>query len=769
MTAELFAHNLTKFNITLEDDATSYIASMLNDMSLNETEEIKESTESFLIDANVNDQTRNDFYKNLFLCKTPKEHSEEDFLVNPLENKQKPTAKRAQRRDKSKNSTKEPELVATTQQSRFHTETVENMNKELDLHGVNISINQNDLLVDAHLKFKPCTRYGLVGQNGVGKSMLLKCLADNILVGLPQNLHILHISQLEEFDEKRTVLQEILESDKKVTSVLKEYNILHSVIGEDVNAKNSNDLNIAVFSILKARLREKVNDASKIATKRSGLRGREARKELIACEKEEAEFSQGDVTPDQVNDIIADIYERFGIIDQAERKQRAFKLLRGLGFSEEKVESCISCLSGGWRMRVALAKSLFLSPDILLLDEPTNHLDLPAILWLQEYLTEQTDDKVVVVVSHNRDFLNNVTEETIIFRDRVLAYHAGNYEDWQKNRDEQIVRKQALLDNTEKKKKAIQASIQRNAQQAKATGDDKRHGMINSRKKKLERLGMEKTEDGKRFKVSYRAGFHFNSRLDIVVEKALKTSAIKIPQPTPLRYHGPMLSMKSASFRYKGDTKDAIRAFSINIEPKTRIAFLGANGSGKTTLLNLLTEKNKPTSGEVQSHALLRLGYFSQNIVDQLDLNISPLEHMMTTYPILSEQECRSLFGSVGISGSLVLQSIRSLSGGQRSRIALAMVLFNEPHILVLDEITNHLDMGTVETLVEALEDYSGAVIVVSHDIWFLKQIFENECAEEEETQKQIFAIEKGHVQLWEKDINAYAASVLKKVKRINK
>ncbi|KAG1244798.1 hypothetical protein G6F68_015303 [Rhizopus microsporus] len=183
--------------------------------------------------------------------------------------------------------------------------------------------------------------------------------------------------------------------------------------------------------------------------------------------------------------------------------------------------------------------------------------------------------------------------------------------------------------------------------------------------------------------------------------------------------------MKDVTFRYKGDAKDAIKKFSINIEPNARIAFIGPNGCGKTTLLNMLTEKTRPTSGEVYRHSLLRIGYFSQHIVDQLDMDISPVKHMMIQYPSLSEQECRAYFGMIGITGNVVLRKIRSLSGGQRSRIALALILYEQPHVLVLDEITNHLDMGTVEMLVDALEEYSGAVVLVSHDVWFLKQVFE--------------------------------------------
>ncbi|CEG82882.1 hypothetical protein RMATCC62417_16875 [Rhizopus microsporus] len=734
MITKLFTQNLNKFNICLDDDAAEYISGMLESMSLDEADEIRASTESFLIDANIDEDTRSAFYSNLLenSVSTPKEIKNQKKLPKPLQGTEKAkedlpstlnsvatklpksVIRRTGRRGKLKDQDideKEHEIVAISQQSRFHTETIENLNKELDLKGVNISINQKDLLVDAHLKLKPFTRYGLVGQNGVGKSMLLKCLAENILIGVPQNLNILHISQLDEFDESRMVLQEILEADNKASATIREFEALQSVMGNEKNFKASGDLNQVVYSIMQSRLREKLDQASKIAIKRSGLRGREARKVLIECEKELEEFSKKNpqtyVTSGMVTEIINEVYEKIELIDQDERNHRAVKLLKGLGFSEERINAPISRLSGGWRMRVALAKSLFLRPDILLLDEPTNHLDLPAILWLQEYVMNETDDMTVVVVSHDREFLNNVTEETIILKDKTLKYHAGNFEDWERNTEEQRIRKQALYDSTEKKRTAIQASIQHNMRQAKVTGDDKRHGMIQSRKKKLERLGMEKTEDGRRFKLNRdRGGYHSSLREEVVVEKAVKTAAIKIPPPTELRYHGPMLTMKEAAFRYEGSTHYAIKKFSISIEPNARIAFIGPNGCGKTTLLNMLVGKVQPTSGEVYKHPLLRIGYFSQHVVDQLDLDVSPVEYMMSQYRSLSEQECRSHFGTSGLSGNVVLQKIRSLSGGQRSRVALALILYEQPHVLVLDEITNHLDMGTVDMLLNALRKY---------------------------------------------------------------
>ncbi|KAI9474013.1 MAG: P-loop containing nucleoside triphosphate hydrolase protein [Benjaminiella poitrasii] len=828
-----FTQLLNQYNIQLEEDAVEYISSMLDDMSLsssNEQDDVRETIEPFLMDANINEKTRNGLYESLFSSiDTYNQDSQPDIkrngpilLTETSTKEYKPTvdgtedssisdtsvAKQSTRRigkrssknnsvkrqsSKANSDEEEPNIIAISQQSRFHTETLETSSKDIDLHGVQISVSSNngrepiDLLVDAHLKLKPFTRYGLIGQNGVGKSILMRCLAENILVGLPQNLNILHISQLEDFDDSTTVVQEVLNADKKATIIIREYEALRAVVGSQttVNSNQSKSaqsaMNKAVFAIMQSRIKDRVDEASRLAAKRSGLRGREARKELVKIEKEYAEFCQRDpqayVTAEMVNTVMSEVYEKYGMIDLEERMNRAKRLLKGLGFSENQSIALISTFSGGWRMRIALAKSLFMNPDVLLLDEPTNHLDLPAILWLQEYLVHETDDMTVVVVSHDREFLDNVTEETIIFKDKQLKYHAGNYQDWENTTEEQRIRKQALFDATEKKRKKILSSIQHNLQQAKATGDDKRHGMINSRRKKLDRLGMEKTEDGKRFKLNqHRAGYHLTQRDEVVVEQGFKTSSIKIPDPQPLRYNGSVFYLNEASFRYQRAIKNTIEPFSIQIEPRSRIAFMGPNGCGKSTLLNMMTGKIKPSRGEVYRHPLLRVGYFSQHIVDQeLDLDLSPVALMMKRHPTLSEQDCRAHFGTIGISGKhIALQPIRSLSGGQRNRVAFAMILYEQPHVLVLDEITNHLDMGTVELLVEALRDFSGALIVVSHDIWFLKQLFEfpeddeDDLSDDTSMQNEIYTIKQGNVKKWEKGIDAYVASVLKSVKKQN-
>lgn len=286
---------------------------------------------------------------------------------------------------------------------------------------------------------------------------------------------------------------------------------------------------------------------------------------------------------------------------------------------------------------------------------------------------------------------------------------------------------------------------------------------------------MEKTEDGKRFKVSYYAGYHHHARVQIHVEQNVKTAAIKIPDPPPLRYQGPVFSMKNVTFRYPKTTATIIDDFSMNVELGSRIAFLGANGSGKSTLLQVLTGHHEPTSGEVYRHPLLRVGYFSQHFVDDLSLEETPLEMIMNQYAGATEQQCRQHFGSVGLSGNVVLRKMKSLSGGQRNRVALAMILFEAPHVLILDEITNHLDMGTVETLVDALAGYPGALVLVSHDVWFMKQLMEvqpEEIAEGQDNDEpgiktECFVVKPGKpIKRWEKDIDSYVASVAKQVRK---
>jgi ATP-binding cassette subfamily F protein 3 len=294
---------------------------------------------------------------------------------------------------------------------------------------------------------------------------------------------------------------------------------------------------------------------------------------------------------------------------------------------------------------------------------------------------------------------------------------------------------------------------------------------------------MERLEDGKRYKKSYH-GFHD----EIVVDQGIKTAPIQLPPPEPFKFPGnSFLQLSEVSFRYNNNSNSnstsssssssspfVLNNVSLDVGPHARIGFLGPNGCGKSTLMNLLAGELKPTLGEVKQHHRLRIGYFSQHTVDQLDLSLTPLQHLHKTYSQvqnISEGEARSHFGScVGISGDPVSrQPIRTLSGGQRNRVALALVTFHRPHVLLLDEITNHLDMGTVESLVESLCGFEGALVVVSHDVWFLKQVIEGDDEDDdedgdgdgEECRGVLYTVtKKGELKRWEKGLDAYVDRV---------
>ncbi|KAL1719921.1 P-loop containing nucleoside triphosphate hydrolase protein [Schizophyllum commune] len=575
-----------------------------------------------------------------------------------------------------------PQIVATWQTSRFHVDTLSTLSKEV----VNISVADHDILIDSHLRLKENVHYGLVGRNGEGKSTLLRAIADKLIPGIPENLRILLAGQVEsalrDADEKAdelTVLQAVVRSDSKREVALKEYESTCNQQGGHQATAPTHDADALV--IAHAMLEE-----------------------------------------------AKDALDAMGS-DSAEAKAR--KILLGLGFRADQLDAPFTTLSGGWRSRCSLASVLLQNPDALILDEPTNYLDISAIIWLQKHIVS-LDETTVVVVAHDRAFLDEATEETILLRNKGLTYHEGSISAAQraiaKKRKGTIRARDAL----EKKRIAIEKSIAQGAKAARESGDDNKARMVGSRQKKLdERWGAEVNEKGHR---CVWCRYHTASRADIVVDELDAGITLPFVDPEPLRFPGALCSLSNVSFRYGPRLPLVLQDVTLTVHPGDRIGLVGKNGEGKSTLVKLLVGELQPTRGEVARHPRLALGYYSQHSVEQLSRpsmgKKSALQHFMEEMRAVNsidvdEQTSRAFLGSFGLHGRTATIPVGMLSGGQKVRLALALLVYPAPHLLVLDEVSTHLDMDTTSALIRALRAFTGAVLLVSHDRHFIHCVVE--------------------------------------------
>jgi ATP-binding cassette subfamily F protein 3 len=368
-------------------------------------------------------------------------------------------------------------------------------------------------------------------------------------------------------------------------------------------------------------------------------------------------------------------------IDAYSAPARAGRILLGLGFDEQMQGMPLDSYSGGWKMRVALAALLFSSPDVLLLDEPSNHLDLEATLWLENFLKGYAG--TLVVISHERDLLNNVVDTILHLERGKITLYSGNYDGFERQRAERAAQIAAARASQEAQRSRLQDYIARNSARASTAKQ------AQSRAKMLARMQP--------------------------IAALVDDPSLSFDFPSPTELKPPLITLDMASVGYASGTP-VLQRLNLRIDPDDRIALLGRNGNGKTTLARLLAAQLKPMEGSVNSSGKMRVGYFTQYQVEELHGADTPLQHMTRAMEGKTPGAVRAQLGRFGFSGEKATTLVARLSGGERARLALALITRDAPHLLILDEPTNHLDVDAREALVQALNGYDGAVILISHD-----------------------------------------------------
>ena len=433
---------------------------------------------------------------------------------------------------------------------------------------------------------------------------------------------------------------------------------------------------------------------------------------LRADTEREALLAEAETATDPAR--IAEVQTRLADIEAWSAEARAATILKGLGFTHEEQQMPCSAFSGGWRMRVALAAVLFSEPDLLLLDEPTNYLDLEGALWLEAYLVKYPH--TVLIVSHDRELLNRSVGGILHLEDKGLIYYTGTYDMFAKQRAE----KRALMASAAKKQDAKREHLQAFVDRFKAKASKAKQAQ--SRVKMLEKM------------VTIRAP-----------EDAART-VFTFPKPEELS--PPIIATEGAAVGY-GDTI-ILRDLNLRIDQDDRIALLGRNGEGKSTLSKMLSDRLQIAHGKMVTSNKLRIGFFAQHQVDELFIDETPLQHLMRERAQEGQAKLRARLAGFGLGADQADTEVGRLSGGQKARLSLLLATLPAPHLLILDEPTNHLDIESREALVEALTAYSGAVILVSHDMHLLSMVAD-----------RLWLVKDGHVTPYDDDLEAYRKMLL--------
>ena len=410
----------------------------------------------------------------------------------------------------------------------------------------------------------------------------------------------------------------------------------------------------------------------------------------------------------------AEVHERLAAIQAESAPARAAKILAGLGFDEETQQHPVDSLSGGWRMRVALAALLFSAPDLLLLHEPTNHLDLEAALWLEGFL--KTYPGTLILVSHDRGLLNAVAGKIVHLEGLKLTIYNGNYDRFEETRRARLARVAALNARQEAQRRHIQAFVDRFRYKA------SKARQAQSRLKALARM----------------------QPIASVVEAQVPSFSFPEPESLP----PPLVALHDVAVGYEPD-KPVLRDLKLRIDSEDRIALLGANGNGKSTFMRLLAKQMQPEAGEVIRSSKLKIGYFAQDQAEALDFDRSALAHLAELRPKDNETQLRGHLGAFGLSGDKAETLAGDLSGGEKARLLFALMTCAKPQILLLDEPTNHLDIDAREALVQALNDFPGAIVLVTHEPHLIELVAD-----------RLWRVRDGRIEVFDDDLDSYRALI---------
>ena len=501
--------------------------------------------------------------------------------------------------------------------------------RDIHVDAVTMTYHGSPLIEESDLSLNYGNRYGFIGRNGCGKSTFMEALGARC-VPIPEGIDLYYVKEEIEASET-SALDAVMSVEAEREKLEKEAEVLNDLIIED----DGNE---------------------------------------------------------ELHDHLAAVYERLEQMDAATAETRASTILSGLGFTPHKQKQPTSSFSGGWRMRIALARALFIQPTLLLLDEPTNHLDMEAVVWLEDYLSKW--DKILLMVSHSQDFMNNVCTHIVHLSQKKLDYFSGNYDSFvntlREKQEEQEKRYKSEQDQINHMKEYVARFGQGNAKMAK---------QAQSKEKTLEKM--------------VRGG---------LTDKVYKEKALDFKFNDCGKLSPPVLQCTDISFGYPG-CEILYSGVDFGVDLDSRVALVGPNGAGKSTLLKLMTGDLMPVHGDVRPHSHLRISKFTQHFVDVLELDMCPLDYMLKLWPAMTREDGRKFLGRYGITGGVQTQVMEELSDGQKSRVVMAKIAKENPHVLFLDEPTNHLDMESIDSLARAINQFEGGMVLVSHDMRLISQV----------------------------------------------